>query len=794
MFLLAAQVEADAQNLFYDRFYWAPVDETPAISIDTVNNRLFISSGGKVAPYAMYGCVLDTSNAKVVQRKAYPNAQVKAIVDDGFGGWYIGGEFTRVGDSIRNGIAQIDSNGNLTSFRISFSSSSSVNYLFRHDTILYILGSFSQVNGITKNSIASFNLRANKVTNWNAKLDFNTPDILVANNEFVIYPSYNIFSQNYDLKKQSLIDSSSTTIKSNLANVRAMILRDSILYVGTDFGGASNTLFAINVYNPGANIKFNATVDNGITAMGINDTALYVGGNFFTVNNTSRKLLASFNLSSGTLNNWNPTTSGNSYRSPDCISATNDVIYVSGRELKQFGSKEYIVAIKANGDVKSQWNEKLVLGTSSTARLKTAASKSKLFIGGDIIAVNYIDFRGVYSIDLTTGDTTNFRVPTDGVVSQLEYNYFDNKLYILGSFSLVGGVARNGLASIDATTGIISNWNPNTDIGAISGLKTLNDKTVIFGSFNNMGNAIRNNIALVNNIDGNSINGWNPNPNNVVNCVEAFQDKLYIGGNFKQIGSTLRDYLACLDLNTGQVVSSWNPTVDGPVGQFFKSRNRLFLTGYFKKINGVDRNGLGLFGLPSGNLENFDPFQGSQGPNGKVGLSVYCDIALITFPRSNGQSAQIYDLNTSNPLSGLPLYSDEVVFGQSLVYKDKIYLSGGHEFDFRGLTVFDIVDNCLLSSLPTIKFEPENDLDLLVNVNPISVSNPIDITISSSQHIGVAEINVIALSGEVILKEKHFIDGLNGNVALNPKNLKSGIYILKVSSKGLVSSQKLIVI
>jgi hypothetical protein len=46
-----------------------------------------------------------------------PNGEVSAAVADGFGGWIIGGNFTKVGGQTRNYIARINANGSLSAWR-----------------------------------------------------------------------------------------------------------------------------------------------------------------------------------------------------------------------------------------------------------------------------------------------------------------------------------------------------------------------------------------------------------------------------------------------------------------------------------------------------------------------------------------------------------------------------------------------------------------------------------------------------------------------------------------------------
>jgi hypothetical protein len=55
------------------------------------------------------GAVTDTLGR--MKRLLYTNGVLHAMVPDGNGGWFIGGQFDRVGVAVRHSLAHIDSNG-----------------------------------------------------------------------------------------------------------------------------------------------------------------------------------------------------------------------------------------------------------------------------------------------------------------------------------------------------------------------------------------------------------------------------------------------------------------------------------------------------------------------------------------------------------------------------------------------------------------------------------------------------------------------------------------------------------
>lgn len=86
---------------------------------------------------------------------------VHAIVDDGEGGWYIGGQFSRVGGLPRQNLARIDKAGQVTDWQGSVSGAGNVVYaLSRFSTTLVVGGDFAFVEGATggaaRASLAAF--------------------------------------------------------------------------------------------------------------------------------------------------------------------------------------------------------------------------------------------------------------------------------------------------------------------------------------------------------------------------------------------------------------------------------------------------------------------------------------------------------------------------------------------------------------------------------------------------------------------------------------------------------------
>jgi len=133
-----------AQNLELETHWWQPNGTVDAFYKDTVANILYIGGGFSRIDKDVdepNGAVVDSATGVPDWEFANPNGQVNAAVGDGTGGWFIGGSFTMVGDSIRNGLAHLDSTGLVTRWNPNIPGI--VYCLLTYETMLYVGGQFN---------------------------------------------------------------------------------------------------------------------------------------------------------------------------------------------------------------------------------------------------------------------------------------------------------------------------------------------------------------------------------------------------------------------------------------------------------------------------------------------------------------------------------------------------------------------------------------------------------------------------------------------------------------------------
>ena len=112
------------------------------------------------------GAALDNATGKTPAGVIAPriNGTVSVAVPDGSGGWYIGGSFTNIEGETRNNIARINSDGSLHDWDPN--ANGTVWAIAVSDTDLYAAGYFTSIGGETRNYITAIDTSTGNATQW----------------------------------------------------------------------------------------------------------------------------------------------------------------------------------------------------------------------------------------------------------------------------------------------------------------------------------------------------------------------------------------------------------------------------------------------------------------------------------------------------------------------------------------------------------------------------------------------------------------------------------------------------
>jgi hypothetical protein len=180
-------------------------------SLNFSNNKLYV--GGNFKDYGflkLNGAVINKNDSNFSRNFPDPDGEVLTAVSDGLGGWFIGGSFTMIGDSLRNNIAQIDSNGTVTSFNPN--ANNTVKKIVKNGSNLFVSGSFNMIGGQLKFFLASINILNGQANIFDGKLGGLVDDFIINSNTIFIggqFTQVSLTNRNYlaalDLNTGSLL-------------------------------------------------------------------------------------------------------------------------------------------------------------------------------------------------------------------------------------------------------------------------------------------------------------------------------------------------------------------------------------------------------------------------------------------------------------------------------------------------------------------------------------------------------------------------------------------------------------
>src|SRR5690606_31691437 len=110
---------------------------------------------------------------------------VYAIISDGSGGWYIGGEFDRAGNINRTNLVHVLSNMEID-LDFSPNINNTVHCLALKDNTLYLGGWFTQVDGQARTYLAAYDVSSTTLSSFNPSPNLLVSDIEIYNNDLLL--------------------------------------------------------------------------------------------------------------------------------------------------------------------------------------------------------------------------------------------------------------------------------------------------------------------------------------------------------------------------------------------------------------------------------------------------------------------------------------------------------------------------------------------------------------------------------------------------------------------------------
>jgi hypothetical protein len=656
LFLLSSIPCIFSQQWELNKKFWYPDGEVKSIVHDTARDRIYIGGDFQtMGPVSPYGAQLNYITADRDIRFVNPDNDVRCVISDGKGGWYIGGDFARVGDSLRGHIAHINDKGQVTHTFSGDSFDQRVSCLMLKDSILYIGGAFKAF-GKFRHQQAIFDSASHKI-DFRFPLCNGTITASISDKQGGWYVAGN-FTSIGDSSRHGLayIESTGKVNKWNPApdsTISEMVLDGTTLYVAglfSSIGGSSVYRLAAVHYTTGRATSWNASVGIGstISKMLVKSGYVYVGGIFTSIGGASRSNLAALSTSSGSASSWNPnvkgliksmvivnsniyiagdiTTIGSTIRrrigciglgsgavttwNPQADNTVNTIqaygqYIIAGGLFQILGtstSRKYLAAIDTGTGIPSTWNP------SPSAVVSTCLIEGqRLYIGGSFTSIAGLERNHFALYNMKSAKWDAWYLVPPSPISLMAFS--GRRLFVGGFTGQIGDIYRNGVASYNVNSRKITGWNPlAAGICTVASLVDYHPHHVIIGGqFTQIGGKARNNIARLNTSTG-IADTWNPNASASISCMQLHKDLLYVSGTFASIGGLSRNSLAALDTSAGQANTTFvPPSPNASINVLMVVDSTLFMGGRFQFLNGINRNHCASLNARTGALNSWDP-------------------------------------------------------------------------------------------------------------------------------------------------------------------------------------------
>ncbi|MFN6357322.1 MAG: hypothetical protein ACK4XL_00620, partial [Bacteroidota bacterium] len=544
---------------------------------------------------AQYGSLINRANARVVRSWPRPNSTVWVTIPDGNGGWFIGGDFSQVGDSSRQRVAHINAQGRVSSWRVK-NCNNQVRALQLDGNNLYIGGEFTIIGDSSRNRIAMVNATTGMVSSFFSNTGFNSGvyafsknnnnlyaggnfttfgtgrtygtvlDTVLGNLISATYPQANStvwasisdgnggwfiggdFTQVGDSARQRVAHInaqgrvSSWRVRNCNSSVRALELDGNNLYLGGYFSvvgdSARNRIAEVDATTGLVSSKFNnGGLDNGVLTLTKNNNNIYAGGEF-TVFGPSRGNGVMIDSSIGIIANQ-----------PVSVSQPNQPVFVSipdgnggwfiGGQFTQIGDslRQRVAHINAQGRV-SSWR---VRNCNNNVRALQIDGNS-LYIGGDFTTIGDSTRNRIAEVNISTGAVTSKFMGVGLNSTVLTFAKTATNLYAGGSFTSFGTGRTYGTVLDTVLGNLISATYPQANSTVWASISDGNGGWFIGGDFSQVGDSARQRVAHIN-AQG-RVSSWRVrNCNNSVRALELDGNNLYIGGYFSIIGDSSRNQI-----------------------------------------------------------------------------------------------------------------------------------------------------------------------------------------------------------------------------------------------------------
>jgi hypothetical protein len=590
------------------------------------NGRTYI--GGtfdQVGPNTGFGVPLNASNG-ALPFESKVNGPVYAAVSDGAGGWYIGGNFTRVAGKSLHNAAYIKPDGTAGGWNPSPDLTVYAIALDANSGRVYIGGEFATVRRSSGDGSGDAYVPGLAATKRN---DGGLDSTAVLP---VIKPAVDAAGARHAVKTLAL-----TADKSRLyfGGTFAAVCRSWSVGGGCANETARSGLAAANIgANPPYDTAWAPQPDGPVAAVALSGGTVFVGGAFTSIGGASRAGFAA--LSAYDTGSLSPAWEVQADGPVDSLALADSgaSLYVGGSFTKvgkpagwydRAGLAKLILIVPGGiGGVDTNFQPEPDGAVLSIA----PAPNGKVYAGGSFQAIGGANSRFLAALDPATGAAdTAFNPMVAATVRTVIADASSPYVYAGGDFSSVGGVIRRNLAALvdDPQTGQMR-LDPSfsADISGseatpaeVNALLLSGNSLYVGGTFKNIApytNGKNRGLAKVDATTGAPDSGFVVKIDSTVMTLGSSGGHLYVGGNFNSVKDgtgfdSPRAKGASLNATTGAVELGWNPNPDKAIKDLLVSPDgsRVYIAGDFDTLGSASRTRLAAVDPTTGAPTDWKP-------------------------------------------------------------------------------------------------------------------------------------------------------------------------------------------
>jgi len=328
---------------------------------------------------------------------------------------------------------------------------------------------------------------------------------------------------------------------------------DGILYIGGLFsavGGVPRRNLAAISMNNYEVLPWSPVCDSTVRTIRVINGTVYICGLFRQVNGTGRNTLAALDPQTGSLKSWNPQITfpgipGLQLGNICTIDGNDTTLFIGGYFLTVDGvPRMNLTALDLAGHVPAWWSY-----------TQGSYPVNHVTLSGGTLYVDYVF--GFYGLDLITQQKTGWNPnPTINVGGFTSLFCDAGRIYIAGPFEYIGSAHHPYIAQTSAINGVTSNWDAGfTFLGTpsfdhISSMTRIKERLVVAGGFQANTSQAFDYIALYDTVAG-VASQWNPIPDGPVWTTCTLDGMLLLGGEFSEVSGQSQPGLALYDFTTG---------------------------------------------------------------------------------------------------------------------------------------------------------------------------------------------------------------------------------------------------